>query len=166
MQIYIEDENDFFESNQEILSLIYQVIEECLIREKVPYEVELSLTVVNKEEIQKMNKAYRQIDKATDVLSFPQLEATGQGKIDWSNLDEMEVMNLDTQQLMLGDIVLCVDKAKEQAEDYGHSLKREICFLVAHSMFHLLGYDHMNEEDEEEMMQKQEAVLETLDISR
>lgn len=166
MQVYLEDELGFFDANQEILDAVYKVIVLCLEKEEVPYEAEISLTVVEKEEIQRINKEYREIDKVTDVLSFPQVEPSGQGIIEWEELDKMDNMNLDTNQLILGDIILCSERAQEQAKQYGHSLQREICFLVAHSMLHLLGYDHMNEADEKQMIEKQEAILQALNICR
>ena len=166
MNLYLEDEYNFFEKHEDLFEEIQKVIAKCLEVEKVPYESELSLTVVDKEEIRSINHEYRDIDRATDVLSFPQIDPESNGIIDWEKLDETEVMNYDTNHIMLGDIVLCYEIAYEQAKSYGHSLKREVCFLVAHSMFHLLGYDHMNEEDEKLMIAKQNEVLSDLGINR
>lgn len=158
VQLYLEDEPSFFESHADILQEVYRVIEACLSEETVPYDVEVSLTVVDKDEIHQINKDYRGVDKPTDVLSFPQIEPQTNGKIAWEEIDH--------HQVMLGDIVLCYEKAIEQAGEYGHTLKREVCFLIAHSMFHLLGYDHMNEADEKTMFDKQEHILNLLNISR
>lgn len=166
MEVYLEDEYDFFKENSDILESINLVIGECLNAEKVPYEVEISLTIVDKEEIHAINKEHRNVDQATDVLSFPQLEACADGGIEWDGIDTSGCMNFDTDNIMLGDIILCYEVAKEQAAEYGHSLKREVCFLVAHSMFHLLGYDHMTKEEEQVMVSKQEKVLESLHITR
>lgn len=166
MNIYLEDEYGFFEKHKDIFNNVNQVITECLKEEKVDLNVEISLTVVSEEEIKEINKEHRDIDKVTDVLSFPQIEPLEEGGIDWDELDETVYMNLDTEDLMLGDIVLCYEVAKKQAEEYGHSLEREVCFLVAHSMFHLLGYDHMTEEEEKNMITKQERVLNNLGITR
>ena len=166
MEVYLEDDYDFFQQNSEILEHIHKVIEACLNEEKVPYEAEISLTVVDKAEIHEINNSYRQVDRPTDVLSFPQLEAKPDSGIDWDALDTSGCMNFDTNNIMLGDIILCSEVAKEQAIDYGHSLKREVCFLVAHSMFHLLGYDHMTPEEEQIMVSKQEKVLASLHITR
>lgn len=166
MNIYLEDEYDFFAGNQDILNNVEKVIKECLKQEDAFKDVEISLTVVDKEEIRQINKEHRDIDKSTDVLSFPQIEAELESGIDWDNLDKTMYMNLDTEDIMLGDIVLCHEVAKEQAKEYGHSLNREVCFLVAHSMFHLLGYDHMTEEEEKVMISKQEKVLSSLGITR
>ncbi|MGL4798548.1 MAG: rRNA maturation RNase YbeY [Cellulosilyticaceae bacterium] len=166
MALYLEDDYGFFESQPGLLEKVEAVVKEALKVEQVPYETEISLTVADKEEIREINQAHREIDKATDVLSFPQIEPMANGVIEWDELDETMYMNLDTDELMLGDIVLCHEVAKEQAESYGHSFEREVCFLVAHSMFHLLGYDHMNEEDEKLMIAKQEEVLKNLGITR
>ncbi len=166
LQLFISDENLFFEKHPDLLKRIEDVIKECLKEEKVPYDVEVSLSIVMKEEIKAINKEYRGIDKPTDVLSFPQLEAEKNGVIDWSKIDVNKDIDLDTQLLMLGDIIICDEIAKEQAEEYGHSIEREVCFLVAHSMFHLLGYDHMEEEDQKIMEEKQEKILSQLGIFR
>ena len=96
------------------------------------------------------------MDKATDVLSFPQIDY---------DVDEV-VMTNEKGEIVLGDIIISVDTAKRQAEEYGHSLKREICFLTVHSMLHLLGYDHMTEEEEAEMFGKQKDILEKSGITR
>lgn len=166
MNIYLEDEYDFFKHNEGLLETVEEVIKTCLETEQVPYEAEISLTVVDKGEIKEINKEHREIDKATDVLSFPQIEPKTNGVIEWNDLDESSIMNYDTNHILLGDIVLCYEVAQEQAASYGHSLKREVCFLVAHSMFHLLGYDHMNESDEKLMISKQNEVLLKLGIER
>ena len=166
MNLYLEDEYDFFKKHENLMGQVQHVIMKCLEIEKVPYESEISLTVVDKEEIRALNSEHRNIDRSTDVLSFPQIDPVSNGIIDWKNLDKIEIMNYDTNHIMLGDIVLCYEVAEEQAKTYGHSLKREVCFLVAHSMFHLLGYDHMNEEDEKLMIAKQNEVLSELGINR
>lgn len=166
MNIYLEDEYDFFEQHKDILNNVNHVILECLKEEKVDLEAEISLTVVNEVEIKEINKEHREIDKVTDVLSFPQIEPAEDGGIDWEEFDETLYMNFDTKDIMLGDIVLCYEVAEKQAEEYGHSLEREVCFLVAHSMFHLLGYDHMTEQEEKNMRAKQESVLNNLGITR
>lgn len=113
------------------------------------FECEISVSIVTNEEIQKLNKEFRNIDRATDVLSFPQLSFEEEEVLDYNENDEV----------ILGDIVISIDKAKEQAEEYGHSLEREIAFLTVHSMLHLMGYDHMETEEEIEMRQKQTEIL-------
>lgn len=158
VEVYLEDEPGFFEKYPEILKSAYDVMAKCLEEEGVPFDAEISLTVVDQEEIQLINKTHRNIDKITDVLSFPQIEPLEAGKIDWKEVDK--------HQVMLGDIILCYERAAQQAEEYGHSLKREVCFLIAHSMLHLLGYDHIKDEDEEVMFNKQKDILNVLNISR
>lgn len=164
--IYLEDEVGLFEEQKGLFEKVEAVINACLDEEKVPYEVEVSLTVVDETSIHEINKEHRDVDRPTDVLSFPQIEPESMGYINWDTVDFSGCMNLDTDEILLGDIILCDTKAKEQAENYGHSLEREVCFLIVHSMLHLLGYDHMTAEDEEVMMSKQEAVLNKLCITR
>lgn len=166
MTIFLEDETDFFTKHPDIYKQVERVIERCLDEEKVPYEVEVSLTLVDINRIHEINKTHRNIDRPTDVLSFPQIDAEKIGYINWDQIDYSSCVNYDTEEVMLGDIILCDEKAKEQAESFGHSLEREVCFLVAHSMFHLLGYDHMTPEDEKNMVTKQESVLQYLSILR
>lgn len=158
VQVYLEDEEGFFVPRQEILETAYKVMERCLEMEGIENDTEISLTVVDKAEIKAINKEYREIDRVTDVLSFPQIEPESNGKIIWDDVRGNPIM--------LGDIILCHEKAIEQAEEYGHTLEREVCFLIAHSMFHLLGYDHMNEVDEKLMFEKQEQILKVLNIVR
>ena len=112
-------------------------------------ECEISVSIVTNDEIQKLNKEFRNIDKATDVLSFPQLTF---------EMGEVADLN-ENDEIILGDIVISIDKAKEQAEEYGHSLEREIAFLTVHSMLHLMGYDHMEVAEEKEMIKKQKEIL-------
>lgn len=166
MTVYLEDEQQFFDKHPGLLEKVEAVINTCLDMEEVPYEAEVSLTVVSKTEIHEINLEHRQIDRPTDVLSFPQIEPECIGHIDWDHLDLSGCVNYDTEEVILGDIILCDEVAQSQALEYGHSLEREVCFLVAHSMFHLLGYDHMTEDDEKTMRQKQENVLQCLAILR
>ena len=122
------------------------VIETSLDYVKCPYETEVSLLLTTDEEIKEINRMQRQIDRATDVLSFPMLEYETPG--DFSFVDEdAGLFHPDTGELMLGDIVISVDKVFEQAEEYGHSLLREYAFLIAHSMLHLFGYGDLSKED-------------------
>ena len=117
-------------------------------------------------EIQEANRNFRDIDRSTDVLSFPMVDYNS--PTDFSLVDESPecYLNPETDELVLGDIMISVDKVYEQAEEYGHSRKREFAFLIAHSMLHLLGYDHMEDEERVVMETKQEAVLEALGITR
>lgn len=166
MTIILDDEVNFLNQNELLYQKIESVIKACLEEEQVPYEVEISLSIVNLQTIQHINKEHRQIDSPTDVLSFPQIEPVKIGTIDWDALDFSTCVNYDTEELMLGDIIICSEKVIEQAKNYEHSIEREICFLVAHSMLHLLGYDHMTRVDEKIMFAKQDAILYHLGILR
>ncbi|WP_214269447.1 rRNA maturation RNase YbeY [Staphylococcus pseudoxylosus] len=122
-------------------------------QENIEEEAELSVTFVDKQEIQEINKMYRDKDKVTDVISFALEE------------DEPELTGLDMPRV-LGDIIICTDVAKEQADNYGHSFERELGFLALHGFLHLLGYDHMNEQDEKEMFGRQEQILNAYGLTR
>jgi probable rRNA maturation factor len=142
-----------------------KVIGEALSREECPYECEVSLTLTDEEGIRELNHRFRNIDSVTDVLSFPLVPFASPSE--FGLLDDMEdCFDPDTGDLMLGDIVICVPRMKEQASEYGHSELREFAFLTAHSMFHLLGYDHMTEDEAKDMERRQEEVLEALNIRR
>lgn len=145
-----------------------QVIVQAAKQENCPYEFEVNLTVTDNEGIRELNREFRQLDVPTDVLSFPMIEYDRPG--DFSHLDSGEsavsCFHPETGELLLGDIVISLERAQEQAEEYGHSLKREICFLTAHSMLHLFGYDHEEEEERELMEKRQEQVLRSLGIVR
>lgn len=126
-------------------------------------KLQVSVSIVSPEEIRELNRTNRQVDSVTDVLSFPTIDA-GRKVID---VDEFASdIDPETGLLNLGDIVICLERAKEQAESYGHSLKRELAFLSLHGMLHLLGYDHMNEQDEEQMFSLQTVILEEVKITR
>ncbi|MGO3049366.1 rRNA maturation RNase YbeY [Staphylococcus casei] len=122
-------------------------------QEHIDGEAELSVTFVDKVEIQEINKMYRDKDKVTDVISFALEE------------DEPEITGLDMPRV-LGDIIICTDVANEQAESYGHSFERELGFLALHGFLHLLGYDHMNEQDEKEMFGRQDQILNAYGLTR
>ena len=134
--------------------LIENVISEALKYEGVSDNTEISVTIVDNEEIRKINNKFRNIDRATDVLSFP--------LIDFDNED----LPNDGSKIYLGDIIISIERAKEHANEYGHSLDREVGFLTAHSMLHLLGYDHMVPEEEKVMFAKQEEILSNLGLKR
>ena len=146
--------------------LIHKVINTCLDYVDCPYETEVSILLTNDKEIQSINKEFREIDKATDVLSFPTIEYEQPG--DFSKLEETQedCFNPETGEMILGDIVISVERAIKQANEYGHTLEREIAFLVAHSMFHLFGYDHMEEVERIDMERKQNEVLTRMNILR
>ena len=140
--------------------IIRDVIEEAMDYEGCPYEAEVSVVLTDNPSIQEINRDYRQIDRPTDVLSVPMVDY--ERPADFCGLEEQaeDYFNPETGELMLGDIIVSVDKVEEQAEKYGHSQARELAFLVAHSMLHLFGYDHMEEEERLVMERKQAEILE------
>lgn len=153
MNIIYDLENAEEFVTDELLGTMEKAALLALERENVKSDnVELSLTFVDKDEIKEINWQFRNIDKVTDVLSFPQFESP-------------EDIDQDFE-VMLGDVVICSQVAKEQAEEFGHSLQRELVYLFVHSMFHLLGYDHMVEEDKVEMRAAEEDVLGKMNITR
>lgn len=140
-------------------AIIREIVEEALDYEGCPYEAEVNVILVDNREIQVLNREHRGIDKPTDVLSFPMLEYGEPSDFSGVEEDFCDCFNPETGELMLGDIILSVDKIEEQAEAYGHSQKRELAFLVAHSMLHLCGYDHMEDGERLEMERRQEEIL-------
>lgn len=165
MTSYVENETDsgFAFDVKEVAD---QVIEAVLASEGCPFDAQLNLLITDNAGIRDYNNRFRQIDRETDVLSFPNVDYDTPS--DFSGLDEREAdyFDPDSGELILGDIIISADKVKEQAELYGHSEKRELAFLVAHSMLHLCGYDHMEPEEAKVMEEKQEAVLKELGITR
>lgn len=150
-------------SEQEIAEA---VITETLDYEDCPYEVQVNIILTNNEEIQQINLEQRGVDAPTDVLSFPMIEYAYPSDFTVLEADQMDNFDPDTGELILGDIVISVDKVIEQAEKYNHDVKREYAFLIAHSMLHLFGYDHMEELERETMELKQEEILNRLNIVR
>lgn len=143
-----------------------QVVDAVLKMEKCPYEACVNILLTDNKGIREYNKEYRQIDQETDVLSFPNLIYKKAGDFSVAKETEADSFDFDTGELILGDIIISIDKIEEQAKAYGHGILREFAFLVAHSMFHLCGYDHMTEDESALMEQKQEAVLQELGITR
>ena len=136
------------------------VISETLDYEDCPYEVQVNIILTSNEEIQQINLEQRGVDAPTDVLSFPMIEYAYPSDFTVLEADSFDSFDPDTGELILGDIVISVDKVLEQAEKYGHSETRELAFLVAHSMLHLSGYDHMEDEERVEMEAMQSEILE------
>ncbi len=152
MLIDIQDETK--KLHEEVEGLLLNVLESAGKKHKLPKDTELSVTFVSKERIQSLNESYRGIDRPTDVLSFPLLEAS-------------EIKALPEEMpLALGDIVIAYDIAVEQAASYGHSLEREICFLAVHGFLHLLGYTHDTVEEEKRMFSQQEEILKEFYLER
>ena len=160
-EIIIENEQEKIVISEEIDATIRQVIEASLKYEECDFDAEVSVTIVDNETIRDINCEQRNIDRATDVLSFPMLYFDENGDIIDSDYD------LDGDIILLGDIVISAERAMEQANEFGHSFRREIAFLTVHSMLHLLGYDHVDDpEDEKIMFSKQEEILNILGITR
>lgn len=146
--------------------LAQRVVNHCLDYASFPYEAEVNLTLTDNEGIHAINKEFREIDRPTDVLSFPMLSYTTPGDFAFLDEEESDDFNPDTGEALLGDIVISVEKVLEQAENYGHSVEREYAFLITHSMLHLFGYDHMTEEDAAVMEAKQTEILNQMNILR
>lgn len=126
--------------------------------------IEMSLSIVDEDEIRRLNRQFRDNDSVTDVLSFPTLDLAKK-QLDHRDFPA-DAINERTGKLNVGDVIICFDRAKEQAKNYGHSLKREICFLALHGLLHLLGYDHVEESDEKEMNALQEEILSKMRVTR
>ena len=152
---FLSNEQEKMAPPEDIEHLIEICTAAALEEEGIDDTAEVSVTLVDNEGIRELNREHRDIDRETDVLSFPL------GDDDGYEVDP------DNDAIMLGDIVISLEKAAQQAEEYGHSYRREGAFLITHSLFHLLGYDHVNSEEEEKIMfGKQEKVLDKLGITR
>lgn len=158
------DENELMDA--ELLQFAVNTAEQAIQLLQLPRAVDVSLSIVTAQEIKELNAEQRQIDKVTDVLSFPMLYFNTPMEEEAFIEEDIAALNPETGNLFLGDIVLCYDKAKEQAEEYGHSLEREVAFLIVHSLLHLVGYDHMTEQEEKEMFGRQEEILTAMKIMR
>ncbi|AFK87050.1 MULTISPECIES: rRNA maturation RNase YbeY [Thermoanaerobacterium] len=159
MNILIDNRQDKVDAKG-LDKIVEDVVRTALEVEGVVDDVEVSVSFVDNEEIHKLNKYYRNVDRETDVLSFPLVEF----EEIYTDIDE-EDDDLDEVQ-PIGDIVISLEKAKQQAEEYGHSFIREVAYLTAHSMFHLMGYDHETEDEKKIMREKEEEVMRRLKIER
>ena len=147
------------EENKEYEEVIKKVIEQCYKEENLENsKLFITITLTNPENIQKINKEYRNIDKPTDVLSFPMFKK--------KELDKKIADNDFEYEDILGDIIISIERVKEQAEEYGHNFERELSYMVVHGFYHLMGYDHIKEEDKNIMRPKEEKILKTLNIER
>lgn len=156
LKIYFENEQEKLPLTYKLKMLVREAVEATLDLENYQNTAEVSITFTDNENIHKLNAKYRGVDRPTDVLSFPLFDY--EGTSEEPPVDEM--MN------MLGDIVISLERAAEQAEEFGHSFEREVAFLTAHSMLHLLGYDHeLGEEEDREMREKQNIVMDMLGLS-
>lgn len=151
MEIILENRQDKINLDDELIEKLNDTIIECLHYEGYDDDYDVSLSFVDNKEIRELNNQFRGIDKETDVLSFPLLDND---------------FDVELGEVSLGDIVISLEKALEQSIEYNHSIEREVCFLVCHSMFHLLGYDHDTGENTKEMRQKEKDILGKLNITR
>ena len=141
------------EEKEEYIKILTKVLDKCFEVENLKdKKIYVNVVLTNPENIRKINKEHRNIDKETDVLSFPMFEK--------EELEQRKDLNQD----VLGDIVISIEKVKEQAEEYGHSFERELAYMAVHGFYHLMGYDHMNENDKSKMREKEENVLNKLNI--
>ena len=166
MAIHIEYETDL-SLEIPVEDIICNVIDTALDMYDCPYEAEVNVIITDNNSIAAINEEYRNIAKHTDVLSFPMIDYETAG--DFSIIDQLpeeECFDPDSGELLLGDIILSVEKIIEQAESYGHSKERELGFLTAHSMLHLFGFDHMEDDEREDMEQRQEEILERVGLRR
>ena len=164
MTLYFEEEGAIA-LTIECEELAEQVIETALDYIGCPYETQVNLLLTQNEQIHEMNREFREIDRPTDVLSFPMIDYPEPGTFDF--LEEVDdCFDPESGELILGDIVISKEKVLEQAEEFGHSVRREYAFLIAHSVLHLTGYDHMEEEERMVMEQKQRDIMERLNILR
>lgn len=164
MTLLFEDESER-ELPFNAYELAIKVIEEVMDYVNCPYEAQINLLLTTDEEIRRVNKEARNIDLATDVLSFPTLEYDIPGEFDFLK-KEVLCFHPESGELLLGDILLSVDKVYDQAEEFVHSPMREYAFLIAHSMLHLCGYDHIKKDDALQMEKSQEDILNNLGITR
>lgn len=150
---------DEVEENEEYEKCIKRVLEQCYKEENIENsKLIITITLTNNENIKEINKAHRNIDRATDVLSFPMFEKDELDK----KIENKEFEYED----MLGDLIISVEKVAEQAKEYEHSFERELSYMVVHGFYHLMGYDHIKEEDKKEMRAKEEKILNILQILR
>ncbi len=157
MIINLENDQDVIELPQEVLQRLQQGLEAVASLNGLPQEAEVDVTIVDDAEIHSMNREYRGMDRPTDVLSFALDE-------DCEDEDEPELIG-GPEEHLYGDIIISAETALRQAEEYGHGLEREMTYLAVHGMFHLLGYDHMTEEDKAEMRAKEEEALRAINLS-
>ena len=165
--LYTDNRQNKIEVNDELVNIINEVCEKALKAEDVNSPYQISLLFVDNEEIRDINRETRGIDKATDVLSFPMLNYPKDKVFKEVYKDtKFNEIYLDGDELVLGDMVLSLERAKEQSIEYNHSFNREVCYLVVHSILHLLGYDHMEDEEKKRMRKREEEILGNLNITR
>ena len=165
--LYTENRQDKLEVTENFIERLSNVCDFALKEEGVECQYQISLLFVDNEEIREINNETRNIDRATDVLSFPMLDFEDKKVFNemYLNYDFDETFK-DGDELILGDMGLSLERALEQSEEYGHSYEREVSYLVVHSILHLLGYDHMEEDDKKRMRKREEEILNKLQIRR
>ena len=165
--LYTENRQEKIEVNEEFINKICEVCDFVLKEEEMIHPYQISLLFVDNEEIKEINNETRGINKATDVLSFPMLDFEEKMVYKDMNLDfNFDETFKDGEELILGDMVLSLERALEQSKEYGHSYEREVSYLVVHSILHLLGYDHMVEDEKVKMRKREEEILNKLKITR
>lgn len=160
-KIFIENEQSVLTLEKNHVSLLEKTVLTCLQDENITIGCEINILITDDVSIKQINQQFRNIDRPTDVLSFPIIDMKN-GRI----ISEEGDYDLDEELLLLGDIVISMETAQRQAEQYGHAIERELAFLASHGVFHLLGYDHMEKDEEAVMLAKQEAVLAKLGLKR
>ena len=160
-----ENETDF-NPDFDLIEVASLVTDKVLQGEKFPYECDVDLLITDALTVKEINSEYRNIDNTTDVLSFPNIEWDAPADYESEGLSDEFLKDPETGHIMLGQIVLNEERIRSQALEYGHSVKREYAFLIAHSMLHLLGYDHMEDEERKVMEDKQKEYLSELKIER
>lgn len=165
--IYVDNRQSKIDITEAEVEELKKVINNALVEEEVTIPCEVSLVFVDNEEIREINNETRGIDRATDVLSFPMLDYENKKVFKECYKDfDFDITYKDGNELVIGDIVLSLERAKEQSIEYNHSFQRESSYLVVHSVLHLLGYDHMKEDDKKIMRKREEEILNKLNICR
>lgn len=165
--IYKDNRQNLVEIDEELSSTIDEIIDYALKEEQVLVPYEVSVIYIDNEGIREINEDTRGIDRATDVLSFPMIEYENKKVFKDCYIGyEFSQIDLNDGNLVLGDIVLSLERAKEQSEEFGHSFQREVCYLIIHSVLHLLGYDHMEDDDKRRMREREEEILCKFEIIR
>lgn len=165
--IYVDNRQEKIKVTDEFVEKLENVINFALKEEEVSVDCEISMLFVDNEEIREINNETRGIDRATDVLSFPMLDYQDKKVFKEMYKDNnFDITFMDGEELVLGDIVLSLERALEQSREYNHSFERESFYLVVHSVLHLLGYDHMEEDDKKIMRKREEDILGKLYITR
>ena len=165
MTVYIENETNLM-PDFDFRELFEKVVKASAEYVHIPFEISVNMLLTDDDSIHEINLSERSIDRPTDVLSFPALDFETPGDFSFVSKKDVWCFDPETGELLLGDIVISLDTAKRQSEEYGHSIVRELGFLCAHSMLHLCGYDHMEDSEREDMERMQSEILDGLGIRR